>query len=123
MQRHGRPLTDAVVAWLHASAPHGVVVHVHDLLGWWPGHPQPFALDDVLTLAERDLDAALELARTGNFPHGCDPRQACVALDATIVDTALWRWPFAPGVDYLVCATVARQEPGRDRSPTREPQS
>ncbi len=109
MQRHGQPLTDAVVAWLHASAPHGVVVHVHDLLGWWPGHPQPFALDDVLTLAEHDLDAALELAQTGDIPYGCDPRQACGALGATVIDTALWRWPFAPGVDYLVCATIARE--------------
>lgn len=108
LQRHGQPLTNAVVAWLHASAPRGVVVHVHDLLGWWPGHSQPFDLDDVLTLAERDLDAALGLARMGNMPHGCDPRQACAALNATIVDTALWRWPFAPDVDYLVCATVAR---------------
>jgi len=108
LQRHGQPLTDAVVAWLHASAPHGQVIHVHDLLGWWPGHPQPFALDDVLTLAEHDLDAALQLAHTGNMPHGCDPRQSCAALDAQIIDTALWRWPFAPGVDYLVCATIAQ---------------
>lgn len=108
LRRHGQPLTDAVVAWLHASAPHGLIVHVHDLLGWWAGHPQPVALDEILTVAEHDLEAALQLAQTGNVPHGCDPRQACLALGAKIIDTALWRWPFAPGVDYLVCATVAR---------------
>lgn len=92
LQRHGQPLTDSVAAWLHTSAPHGVVIHVHDLLGWWPGHSQPFALDAVLARAEHDLDAALKLAQTGNVPHGCDPRQACDTLGATILDTALWHW-------------------------------
>ncbi len=108
LQTHGQPLTNAVVAWLHTSAPHGLVVHVHDILGWWPGHPQPFTIDDVLVLADHDPAAALDLARTGNVPYGCDPRQACAAIDATIIDTALWRWPFATHVDYLVCATVAQ---------------
>ncbi len=111
LRRHGQPLTDAVVAWLHASAPDGLVVHVHDVLGWWPGHPQPFALEDVLALAKRDPDAALHLAQQGDVPRGCDPRQAALDLGAEIIDTALWRWPFAPGVDYLVCATVARTPP------------
>lgn len=118
MQRHGQPLTDAVVARLHASAPEGLVTHVHDLLGWWPGHPQPFALGDVLGLAEHDLDAALALAQTGNVPYGCDPRQACRTLGANIINTALWRWPFVPGVDYLVCATVARSDRNQSRRVT-----
>jgi len=93
LQTHGQPLTNAVVAWLHASAPHGLVVQVHDILGWWPGHPKPFKIDDVLVLADHDPAAALDLARTGNVPCGCDPRQACAAINATIIDTALWRWP------------------------------
>lgn len=114
LQTHGQPLTDAVVAWLHASAPHGLVVHVHDLLGWWPGHPQPFTIDDIITLADRDPAAAIDLAHTGNVPYGCDPRQSCAAIDATIIDTALWHWPFAPQVDYLICATVARTPPPTD---------
>lgn len=115
LQRDGQPLTDDVVAWLHASAPDGLVIHVHDLLGWWPGHPQPFTLDDVLALAEQDPDAALQLAQRGNLPSGCDPRTASRALGAEIIDTAFWRWPFAPGVDYLVCATVARSQTGASR--------
>lgn len=108
LQTHGQPLTNAVVKWLHASAPHGLVVHIHDLLGWWPGHPQPFTLQHILTVADHDVAAALDLARDGKVPYGCDPREGCAALGAEIIDTALWRWPFAPHVDYLTCATVAR---------------
>ena len=122
LQRHGQPLTDDVVAWLHASAPDGLVIHVHDLLGWWPGHPQPFSLDDVLALAEHDPDAALELAQQGNVPSGCDPRAASLALGADLIETAFWRWPFAPRIDYLVCATVARSQAGAHRG-SREPRS
>lgn len=104
----GQPLTEAVVKRLHASAPRGLVVHLHDLLGWWEGHPQPFAIGAVLALADRDPEAALALAGNGNLPYGCDPRAASLTAGADIVDTALWRWPFGPGTDYLVCATVAR---------------
>jgi len=96
LQRHGQPLTNTVVSSLHASAPQGVVIHVHDLLGWWPNHPQPFALDDILKLAEENVAAALAVAQTGNLPYGCDPREACSTIGATIIDTAFWRWPFAP---------------------------
>ncbi|WP_210496065.1 hypothetical protein [Patulibacter sp. SYSU D01012] len=109
LERDGQPLTDAVAARLHASTPGGLVVYVHDLLGWWRGHPQPFPLDAVLERAAGDgPDAALALAATGTVPRGCDPRTALVRAGAQVVDTAFWRWPFAPGVDYLVCATVAR---------------
>jgi len=106
LRRHGQPLTDAVVAALHASAP--CVVHVHDSLGWWPGHPQPFSLADVLSVAERDEAAALELVTRGNVPLGCDPREASLRAGAEIVETAFWAWPFSRGVEYLVCATVTR---------------
>ncbi|MGX6449928.1 hypothetical protein ACVU7I_17975, partial [Patulibacter sp. S7RM1-6] len=109
LERAGQPLTDAVAARLHASTPGGLVVYVHDLLGWWRGHPQPFPLDAVLERAEAEgPDAALALAATGTVPRGCDPRVALARAGAEIVDTAFWRWPFAAGVDYLVCATVAR---------------
>lgn len=107
LRSHGQPLTDAVVAWLHTNAPDGLVIHLHDLLGWGAGHPQPFPLSDVLALADHDIYAALRLAQTGHRPSGCDPRPACAALGATIIDTALWHWPFTPSVDYLICATVA----------------
>jgi hypothetical protein len=50
------------------------------------------------------VDDALALVATGLRPIGTDPRPA---LAGRIVETALWRWPFAAGVDYLVCASVA----------------
>jgi len=107
----GQRLTEAVTARLHAAAPAGVVIHLHDVLGWWQGHPQPFTLDAVLVLAETDPAAALTLAGRANAPYGCDPRAASVSLGAEVIDTTFWRWPFAPGTDYLVCATVARTRP------------
>jgi hypothetical protein len=112
LRQHGQPLTTAVAARLHASAPDGLVVYVHDLLGWWDGHPQPFTLDALLTAARRDPEAALALAATGNTPYSGDPRVAIDDLGGGIVRTAFWRWPFSPGADYAVCATVARG-PGR----------
>ena len=115
--RDGQPLTDAVVRRLHAAAPDGVVIHVHDLLGWWPGHAQPFGIDEVLALRE-DPDAALALAATGDVPYGCDPRTASLAAGAEITETTFWRWPFSPATDYLVCATVAVTSTA-SRRPTR----
>lgn len=100
------PLVGAVVARLHASAPR--VVHVHDPLAWWEGHEQPVALDQVLELAASEgPDAALALAARGLGPHESDPRAALHDLGLTPAEAALWRWPFAPGVDYLACATFA----------------
>ncbi|WP_354698923.1 hypothetical protein DSM112329_04622 [Paraconexibacter sp. AEG42_29] len=108
----GQGVTNAAVARLHAAAPDGIVVHLHDLLGWWDGQRQPFALDDVLACAEQDgPDAALRLALKGSLPFGCDPRAASARLGAPVTETAFWRWPFGGGVDYLVCATVARARP------------
>jgi hypothetical protein len=108
--RDGQPLIDGVVARLHAAAPEGIVVVLHDLLGWWDGHPQPFALDDVLELAAAgDAPGALRLARTGSLPYGCDPWLATRRAGARVVETRMWRWPFAPGADYLVCGLVTRR--------------
>lgn len=103
---HGPSLTRAVVARLHASAPR--VAHVHDPLAWWDGHEQPVALADILAVAASDgPDAALTLATRGNGPHESDPRAALADLGISPATTALWRWPFSPGVDYLTCATLA----------------
>ena len=107
MTRAGQLLTDAVVARLHAAAPNGIVIHLHDLLGWWDGHPQPATMAALLALAADDPEAAVSLAAGCNQPYGCDPRLSSTRLGATIVETTFWRWPFAPGTDYLVCATVA----------------
>ena len=104
----GQPLTDAVVARMHAAAPGGIVIHIHDLLGWWHGHHEPATISALLDLAASDPEAAVVFAADCNQPYGCDPRLSSTRLGATIVETTFWRWPFAPGTDYLVCATVAR---------------
>ncbi len=62
LARIDRPLVASVVRRLHASVvPGGVVVHVHDPLGWWDDHVQPVTLDEILAAAATDVDAALAL--------------------------------------------------------------
>ncbi|MEV4418381.1 hypothetical protein AB0L40_00215 [Patulibacter sp. NPDC049589] len=107
---HGAALTAAVVARLHASAP--VVVHLQDLACWGNGYEQPVDLEDVLEAAETDLPAALALAARTKGPRESDPRRAVEALGIPVLATALWRWPFVEGVDYLVVATVAGEPAG-----------
>jgi hypothetical protein len=103
---HAPALTRAVVARLHASAPH--VVHLHDPLAWWDGHEQLVALAEILALAASDgPDAALSLAARGLGPRESDPRAALADLGLAPAATGLWRWPFSADVDYLVCATPA----------------
>jgi hypothetical protein len=106
LSRYAPMLTRSVVARLHVSAPHGHVVHIHDPVGWWPGHPQPFALDHVLAVAQLHPKAAARLAARGTGPHYSDPRSALAAFAISIKATSLWRWPFATDVDYLACATL-----------------
>jgi hypothetical protein len=109
LARIDRPLVASVVRRLHASvAPGGVVVHVHDPLGWWDDHVQPVSLDEILTAAAADVEAALELVARGHGPTACDPRAIALEAGIPLVETALWRWPFQRGVEYLACATVTR---------------
>ena len=104
---HGQRLTDGVVARLWSStAPGGAVVILHDLLGWWKGHQQPFSLDHLLGL---DPAAALAASRRGSLPYGCDPWIATRRAGARVERTVVWRWPFAPGADYAVFGLVARR--------------
>lgn len=107
LARYAPPLTRGVVARLHASTPNRQVLHIHDPLAWWPGHPQPIALAAILAAAHRDPAAALRLATRGHGPRESDPRHALAALRIPLQATALWRWPFAADVDYLACATLA----------------
>lgn len=107
--RDGQRLTDGVLARLHAAAPAGLVVVLHDLLGWWKGHQQPFGLDEVVRQAHRDMAGALRRARTGSLPYGCDPWTATAHAGARVVETRAWRWPFAPGADYLVVGLITRR--------------
>jgi hypothetical protein len=113
LARIDRPLVTSVVRRLHLSAPAGVVVHVHDPLGWWAGHPQRTTLEELLEVAATDTGAALELVARGRGPSNCDPRAIALQLGYEPLATALWRWPFQDGVDYLACATVVR--PGEPR--------
>jgi hypothetical protein len=113
LARIDRPLVTSVVRRLHASAPGGVVVHVHDPLGWWAGHPQRVTLEEILKAAETDTEAALALVARGHGPTACDPRAIALELGCAPVATALWRWPFQEGVDYLACATVTRPGSGQ----------
>ena len=109
LARIDRPLVASVVRRLHASvAPGGVVVHVHDPLGWWDDHVQPVSLDEILTAAASDTDAALELVARGHGPSACDPRAIALEAGIPLLETVFWRWPFQRGVDYLACATVTR---------------
>jgi hypothetical protein len=108
LARIDRPLVTSVVRRLHASARGGIVVHVHDPLGWWAGHPQRVTLEEILEAAEVGTDAALDLVARGRGPSACDPRAIALELGCELVETAFWRWPFQQGVDYLVCATVTR---------------
>jgi hypothetical protein len=108
LARIDRPLVASVVRRLHLSAPGGVVVHVHDPLGWWAGHPQRVTLEEILEAAATDTDAALALVARGHGPSACDPRAIALELGCEPVATALWRWPFQDGVNYLACATVVR---------------
>ena len=105
----GGPLTAAVVAALHASAP--VVVHVHDPACWGNGYPQPVELDDVLRAADGDPADGLVLAARAKGPREADPRRALEAAGIPVLGTALWHWPFVEGVDYLVVGTVAAVPP------------
>lgn len=105
----GPGLTDAVVAQMHASArPGGRIVHLHDIVGWWDGHPQPVSLEEIL--AQDRLEDAFALIARCRQPVGADPRESALRLGARVLDTALWEWPFGPGAGYLVCTTVT--EPG-----------
>jgi hypothetical protein len=105
LRAHGQTLTNTTVAGLAAAAPGGVLIVIEDLLGWWAGHDQPFALADVLAL---DPEAALAKASQGRLARGCDGRRALEAAGAKTLERAFWHWPFSFGTDYLVCATVSR---------------
>jgi hypothetical protein len=107
LERFGPPVVRGVVARLHASTPYGRVVHIHNPLGWWRGRPQPVALSEILDTARHDIGQAIALVARGRGPRDADPRAALNAFAIPIRATVLWRWPFAAGIDYLVCATVA----------------
>ncbi len=111
LRSHGQSLTNAVVAGLVAAAPDGIVICIEDVLGWWAGREQPFGIDEVL--AEADRERALALVERGKPARGCNGRTALALAGTAVLDRAFWRWPFAPGTDYLVCATVAAQVSGQ----------
>jgi hypothetical protein len=109
LRAYGQTVTNTVVAGLAAAAPGGLLVCIEDVLRWGADHHQPFTIDEVL--AEPDPDRALELVQRGKQARGCNGRTALGLAKTQVVDRAFWRWPLAPGTDYLVCATVARCAP------------
>ena len=120
LARYAPRLTHSVVARLHASAPGGLVLHVHDPIAWWPGHPQPVTLKRILAASATDPVAALVLAARGTGPHHSDPRSALSSFAIPVRATAVWHWPFAPGVDYLTCATLAGSSSSDELADLRE---
>ena len=108
LQTHGQPLTDAVVRRLHAAAPAGFVVHVHDVAGWWPGRTQPLSIDEVLEGLPDPSRLVHRLVR----PGGCDPEVSLRRAGVRADERRWWRWPFSDGVTYLVQALVSRPRTG-----------
>jgi hypothetical protein len=80
LARYSPMVTRSVVARLHVSAPDGHVVHIHDPIAWWPGHPQPVALSQILAIADLNPEAAVRLAARGTGPRESDPRAALTAF-------------------------------------------
>jgi len=103
LQRHGQRLTDGVVRRLHASS-RGHVVHVHDVAGWWPGHPQPLTPAEVLAPAPGPAALVHRLGR----PAGCDVRGSVARTKDPVTSERWWTWPFAADTTYLVRGIVAR---------------
>ena len=104
LRLHGQRLTDGVVARLHASTAGGHVVHVNDVAGWWPGHPQPLTPEQVL--APEPGPASL-LHRLGR-PAGCDVPGSVRTTGDVVASERWWTWPFSDDTTYLVHAIVAR---------------
>lgn len=106
MRRYDPPLVNALVQRIQASlAPGGHAVHVHDVACWTAKHTQPMELDDAL----RDPEQCwTRLARHDD----CDPFLHLGRIEAEIVDTAWWGWPFEPNKQFLVRGTVARADVG-----------
>jgi hypothetical protein len=100
LRTDGQRLTDAVAERVRASAAGGRVLHLNDVLGWWEGHDQPFTLDELMAVQREDPAEALAMTHRGVRPRGANvpPREP--------IETALWPWPFAPGIDYVVLAAV-----------------
>lgn len=109
LAQYGPALTDAVVERMNASVvPGGRVIHLHDVVGWWDGHRQPVALEEIL--AHERFEEACALISRCRQPVGSDPCASAERLGARVLETALWEWPFAPDTKYLVCATVTATE-------------
>jgi hypothetical protein len=86
---------------------------LHDVVGWWDGHPQPASVEEIL--AQARLEDAFTLISLCRQSVGTDPRASALRLGARVIDTALWEWRFASDARYLVCATVTERGKARPR--------
>jgi hypothetical protein len=109
---HGTELTRSIVERMHRSSRTGIAAHIHDAAGWWNERPQPIGIEELLAAGSEDPAQTIAMLDQSRLrrPVEADPRAAVAALGGHILDKACWRWPFQPGVDYLVIATVARLE-------------
>ena len=82
---------------------------LHDALGWWDGIRSRSGWTRCSPWRAAIRSAAAARARSGDVPYGCDPWLATRRAAPRVAATRLWRWPFAPGADYLVCALVTRR--------------
>jgi hypothetical protein len=101
LDMHAPGLVSGVVARMHASAPEGRVVHIHDLICWSAAWEHAHTLEAVL----HDPDSTL------NDLGGAWLIDPCRLLDDTTAQAEsihYWHWPFLPGSDYLVRTVVAR---------------
>jgi hypothetical protein len=100
-QDYAPHLTTALMVRMHASAPFGAVVHIHDLASWAGNWQQPHTLERVL--ADPDTLVPGLTCATVN-----DPARLLADVPAVLRSTHYWRWPFVEGHDYLVQAVVAQ---------------
>lgn len=109
MRAYDRQLTEALVQRLQRSAaPHGRVVHVHDVACWSSAHAQPMELADALVDPERHW------ARMRRH-DACDPQLTLERLQVLTVDRAWWEWAFEPNKRFIARGTVAVAGLPRDR--------
>jgi hypothetical protein len=113
LRQYGQQLCGSVVARLHASAPDGVVVHIHDALGWWSNHNPGGSIDELLALPPRD---ALARLHDLDGPWGCDVAGSVTALGVDVAEVATWPWPFADDVDYFVYTLLTRGSDPKGRT-------
>ena len=109
-RRYAPRLTRSVVA-RSMSPPRADSCSTSTIRSRGTGHHQPVTLEQILAAAKARPRSRARPRRARTGPRDSDPRAALSELVIPVRATALWRWPFAPAVDYLACATLAGSTP------------